>query len=451
MPPKSKTVYVCSECGYESAKWVGKCPACSKWNTMTEFTEKTNKTAKTSFGSYKNKPIKFFDVSIKNEERILSNISELDRVLGGGIVKGSLILVGGDPGIGKSTLLLQLVKTAKESKILYVSGEESEKQLKIRAERLMVDNDSAMVLAETDVLQVLEHVSAEKPDILVIDSVQTMYSTDVDSAPGSISQVRDVTMNLLRLAKEQNIAVFLVGHVTKDGAIAGPKILEHMVDVVLYFEGDRFQSYRILRAVKNRFGSTNEIGVFEMENTGLCPVLEPSKMLLDGKPENASGSAVICTVEGTRPLLAEVQALVCATSFGMPRRTANGFDYNRLNLLAAVLEKRVGLNLANQDIYLNIIGGIKLVEPAVDLAVCAAIYSSFKNCPIKKGMAIVGEVGLTGELRAINHIEKRIAEVKKLGFLSIVIPKANYKESLKDSEINVIAAKDLTEALGSLI
>ena len=321
----------------------------------------------------------------------------------------------------------------------------------MRASRLGIDDGETFVLSETDMSVVLEHTNDILPDILVIDSVQTMYNPSVDSAPGSVTQIRDVTMSLMRLAKNKNIAVFVVGHVTKDGALAGPKILEHMVDCVLYFEGERHQSYRILRAVKNRFGSTNEIGVFEMRDSGLNEVPNPSKMLLDGKPENASGSAVVCTMEGTRPMLAEVQALCSPTSFGMPRRTATGFDYNRVNLLVAVLEKRVGLNLQNQDVYVNIIGGVRLVEPAADLAVCAAIASSFRNCPIPDDVAIIGEVGLTGELRAINHIDKRIAEIKKLGFKNVIIPKSNMSSLTAINGINIIGASSVTECLGKIL
>ncbi len=453
MPPKSKTVFVCSECGYESGKWLGRCPACSAWNTMSEF--KTEGSSKSGGSSglllSKNAPTKLSSVNVTKEVRILSGISELDRVLGGGIVKGSLVLVGGDPGIGKSTLLLQLVKNLNDTKIFYVSGEESEKQLKMRASRLNIEGGETYVMSETDISLILEHTNEILPDILVIDSVQTMYNPNVDSAPGSVTQIRDVTMSLMRLAKNKNIAVFVVGHVTKDGALAGPKILEHMVDCVLYFEGERHQSYRILRAVKNRFGSTNEIGVFEMRDAGLIEVPNPSKMLLDGKPENASGSAVVCTMEGTRPMLAEVQALVSPTSFGMPRRTATGFDFNRVNLLVAVLEKRVGLNLQNQDVYVNIIGGVRLLEPAADLAVCAAIASSFRNFPIPDDVAIIGEVGLTGELRAINHIDKRVAEIKKLGFKNVIIPKANLSAVTDNSGINIIGAASVTECLGKIL
>ena len=398
------------------------------------------------------KPSKLSEVTVTNEERILTNIGELDRVLGGGVVKGSLVLVGGDPGIGKSTLLLQLVKSAAGASIFYASGEESEKQLKMRAERLDAAAENAYVISETDISEILLHVDKLSPDILIIDSVQTMYNPEVASAPGSISQVRDVTMLLMRLAKEKNIAVFIVGHVTKDGAIAGPKILEHMVDCVLYFEGERHQSYRVLRAVKNRFGSTNEIGVFEMRDSGLCEVENPSMMLLSGRPESVPGSAVVCTMEGTRPVLAEVQALICPTSFGMARRMTTGMDFNRVNMLMAVMEKRVGLNLQNQDAYVNIIGGIRLDEPAVDLAVCAAVASAFKNFFIDSGTAVMGEVGLTGELRAVNHIEKRVAETAKLGFKNIIIPKSNL-EAVRGSYkgMSIFGAANVTEALGRIL
>lgn len=449
---KSKTVYFCNECGYESAKWLGKCPACNSWNTFTEelLSASGSKSASKNHTPLKrNAPSKLKDVSLTKDERILSGIGELDRVLGGGIVKGSLVLVGGDPGIGKSTLLLQLVKSVSDgAKTFYVSGEESEKQLKMRADRLGVSSDELMVLAETDVSSVLHFADEIKPDILIIDSVQTMYNPEITSAPGSVSQVRDVTLSLMKFAKETSAAVFVVGHVTKDGAIAGPKVLEHMVDCVLYFEGERHHSFRLLRAVKNRFGSTNEIGVFDMSNNGLNEVENPSSMLLEGRPDNASGSAVVCTLEGTRPVLAEIQALVSPTGFGTPRRMATGIDYNRVNLLIAVLEKRVGLNLQSQDSYVNIVGGFHLDEPAVDLGVAVAIASSFKNVSVDKEMAVIGEVGLTGELRAVNQIEKRLLEIKKLGFTSCIIPEANNRGLDQISNLKIYSAKSLTEALG---
>ena len=449
---KTKTIYYCTECGYESAKWLGKCPACNSWNSFSEEITTTGNSkgaSKTHTSLRKNTPSKLADVSLTKEERILSGISELDRVLGGGIVKGSLVLVGGDPGIGKSTLLLQLVKSLDSAtKVFYVSGEESEKQLKMRADRLDIHSDELMVLAETDISSILTYANELAPDVLIIDSVQTMYNPEITSAPGSVSQVRDVTLSLMKLAKETGTAVFVVGHVTKDGAIAGPKVLEHMVDCVLYFEGERHQSFRHLRAVKNRFGSTNEIGVFDMTGDGLKEVKNPSLMLLEGRPDNSSGSSVVCTLEGTRPVLAEIQALVSPTGFGMPRRMATGMDYNRVNLLIAVLEKRVGLNLQNQDSYVNIVGGFRLDEPAVDLGVIVALASSFKNISVDKGLAVIGEVGLTGELRAVNQLEKRLLEIKKLGFTSCIIPYANSRGLDKTDGLTVYTAKNVTEALG---
>ncbi|MBR5157757.1 MAG: DNA repair protein RadA [Clostridia bacterium] len=449
---KTKTIYYCTECGYESAKWLGKCPACNSWNSFSEEITTTGNSkgaSKTHTSLRKNTPSKLADVSLTKEERILSGISELDRVLGGGIVKGSLVLVGGDPGIGKSTLLLQLVKSLDSAtKVFYVSGEESEKQLKMRADRLDIHSDELMVLAETDISSILTYANELAPDVLIIDSVQTMYNPEITSAPGSVSQVRDVTLSLMKLAKETGTAVFVVGHVTKDGAIAGPKVLEHMVDCVLYFEGERHQSFRLLRAVKNRFGSTNEIGVFDMTGDGLKEVKNPSLMLLEGRPDNSSGSSVVCTLEGTRPVLAEIQALVSPTGFGMPRRMATGMDYNRVNLLIAVLEKRVGLNLQNQDSYVNIVGGFRLDEPAVDLGVIVALASSFKNISVDKGLAVIGEVGLTGELRAVNQLEKRLLEIKKLGFTSCIIPYANSRGLDKTDGLTVYTAKNVTEALG---
>ncbi len=449
---KTKTIFSCTECGYESAKWLGKCPACNGWNTFVEEmvnTTASKTSAKGNVSLRKSKPTRLSDVSITHEERILSHIGELDRVLGGGIVKGSLVLVGGDPGIGKSTLLLQLVKSIHDdAKIFYVSGEESEKQLKMRAERLDIHADGLMVLAETDISSVLHYTEEIMPDILIVDSVQTMYNPEITSAPGSVSQVRDVTLSLMKLAKNTGTAVFIVGHVTKDGALAGPKVLEHMVDCVLYFEGERHQSFRLLRAVKNRFGSTNEIGVFEMANDGLREVENPSSMLLEGRPDNASGSVVVCTIEGTRPVLAEIQALVSPTGFGMPRRMATGMDYNRVNLLIAVLEKRVGLNLQNQDSYVNIVGGFRLDEPAVDLGAAVAIASGFKNISVDKSLAVIGEVGLTGELRAVSQMDKRLAELAKLGFSSCIIPQANCRGLTPIDGLKIYPAKNVTEALG---
>ena len=412
---KSKVVYVCSECGYESAKWIGKCPGCGGWNTFAEDVVVTSKSSKKVAQSF-SVPVKLSTVDTTKDPRIVCGIGELDRVLGGGIVRGSLVLVGGEPGIGKSTILLQLIKSLEQNtSFFYVSGEESEKQLKMRADRLGIRQDF-YVLTETDINAAIKHAETITPDILIIDSIQTMYNPDIASAPGTVSQVRDVTLSLMKLAKERSISVFVVGHVTKDGALAGPKVLEHMVDCVLYFEGERHQSHRILRAVKNRFGSTNEIGVFEMTGEGLREVKNPSSMMLEGRPEQTSGSTVICTLEGTRPLLAEVQSLVAPTTFPAPRRMTTGADYNRVNLLIAVLEKRVGLNLSNQDIYVNIVGGMRIDEPAADLGIICAVASAFKNKDIAPDIALIGEVGLTGELRAVNQIDKRLNEMKKLGF-----------------------------------
>lgn len=450
---KIKTIYVCTECGYESAKWIGKCPACENWNTMAEETvHKTANTKGASVSSKKAVPVKLSEVTTQDYERTQTKISELDRVLGGGIVKGSLVLVGGDPGIGKSTLLLQLAKFLDESvSIFYISGEESEKQLKMRAERINVKNEKFTVLAETDITQAFGYIEKEMPDILIVDSIQTMYNPEIPSAPGSVTQVRDITLSLMRLCKDTKTAVFIVGHVTKDGAIAGPKVLEHMVDCVLYFEGEKNQTYRVLRAVKNRFGSTNEIGVFEMTDEGLSEVKNPSEMMLSGRPEKAPGSAVCCSISGTRPVLSEIQALVCSSNFGMPRRMATGLDYNRVNLIIAVLEKRVGLNLQNQDAYVNVVGGIRIDETATDLAIAAAIASSFRNKEMDMNLAVIGEIGLTGELRGVTQIEKRIKEVEKLGFSRCIIPEAN-KKSVKDvKNLEIIAAKNVTEALSYVL
>ncbi len=429
---KVKTVFFCSECGYESPKWLGKCPACSSWNTMVEETVKpeSNKSlAAAGLGKKNAAPRPLKDITLGGEHRWKTHIAELDRVLGGGIVRGSMVLVGGDPGIGKSTLLLQMCETvAAEGGILYISAEESAKQIKMRADRLGVTNPKILLLAETELGGICQAISDTAPSVVIIDSVQTVSSDGITSAAGSVSQVREVTQTLMRIAKENAISVFIVGHVTKEGAIAGPKVLEHMVDCVLYFEGERHQMHRILRAVKNRFGSTNEIGVFEMSDSGLAEVTNPSLMLLSGRPENASGSCVICALEGTRPMLVEVQALVSRSNFPAPRRMATGVDYNRVSLLIAVLEKRVGLNLATQDAYVNVTGGIRIDEPAADLGIALAIASSFKNAVIPNNVLAIGEIGLTGEVRAVGSIEKRIAEGAKLGFDTIIIPSANEKK-----------------------
>ncbi len=443
---KSKVVYICSECGYESAKWIGKCPDCGGWNTFAEDVVTVNATSKKVAQSYAS-PKKLSSIDTTKDPRIVCGINELDRVLGGGIVRGSLVLVGGEPGIGKSTILLQLIQSLeKDTSFFYVSGEESEKQLKMRATRLGISQD-LYVLTETDINAVMKHAETILPDILIVDSIQTMYNPEITSAPGTVSQVRDVTLSLMKLAKEKNICVFVVGHVTKDGALAGPKVLEHMVDCVLYFEGERHQSHRILRAVKNRFGSTNEIGVFEMTGAGLKEVKNPSSMMLEGRPDKTSGSTVICTLEGTRPLLAEVQSLVAPTTFPAPRRMTTGADYNRVNLLIAVLEKRVGMNLANQDVYVNIIGGMRIDEPAVDLGIICAVASAFKNKDIDPDIAFLGEVGLTGELRAVNQVEKRLNEIKKLGFSKCMIPEANKRGLVPPEDLNIFYAKNVSSAL----
>lgn len=426
---KTKTLFFCKECGCESPKWLGQCPACRRWNTMVEERVSTSPKAGAARGGIlpEGKLTGLFEVSMQEEDRIHSGIPELDRVLGGGIVRGSLTLVGGDPGIGKSTLLLQICRHLANAgrKVVYVSGEESLKQIRMRAERLGGFKKNVYLLCETDINTAVNTVRGAKPDIVVIDSVQTMYSEEITSAAGSVSQVREVTSLLMQLAKIEEIAVFLVGHVTKEGVVAGPKTLEHMVDTVLYFEGDQSAIYRILRGVKNRFGSTNEIGVFEMKEQGLVEVANPSEVMLDGRPLDAAGSVVVCSMEGTRPLLIEIQALVSPTSFNMPRRTTVGIDFNRVNLLLAVLEKKAGLQLGGCDAYVNLAGGMRLGEPAIDLGVICAILSSYRNIPVCRETLIFGEVGLTGEIRSVSHAEKRIHEGIKMGFTHCIMPKTN--------------------------
>jgi DNA repair protein RadA/Sms len=433
MAKKITTVFFCQECGHESSKWMGQCPACKQWNTLVE--EKVNVTGSGMGGSTKTmglkdtpKPTNIGDISMHEDERMQTGIKELDRVLGGGIMQGSLTLVGGDPGIGKSTLLLQMCRMLSNAgkRVLYISGEESLKQIKLRAVRIGEFNDSTMsLLCETNLSLIEDVIRKETPQVVIIDSIQTMYQETVSSAPGSVSQVREATNVFLQLAKGLGISIFIVGHVTKEGTVAGPRVLEHMVDTVLYFEGDRYASYRILRGVKNRFGSTNEIGVFEMRREGLIEVENPSEYMLSGKPVGASGSVVVCSIEGTRPILVEIQALVCHTNFGIPRRQTTGTDFNRVNLFMAVLEKRLGLQIGDCDAYVNIAGGMKINEPAIDLGLVMAIVSSFKNRPVDEKTLVFGEVGLSGEVRAVNMAVQRVQEAKKLGYETVILPRVN--------------------------
>lgn len=453
---KIKTSYICSECGFESPKWYGKCPSCGEWNTLNE--ELNSQQTKNSFSnsfSTVNQVLVLDDICGENDERIPTKIEEFDRVLGGGIVKGSLVLLSGDPGIGKSTILLQICQNlgSKGQKILYVSGEESANQIKLRAVRIGVTTKNLFILSQTDLATIVECIKAEKPDIVIIDSIQTMVYEQVNSSAGSITQVRECTNVFMHTAKGLGIPIFIVGHVNKDGAIAGPKVLEHIVDTVLYFEGERNYSYRILRGVKNRFGSTNEIGVFEMTADGLKEVLNPSLMMISGRPKNTSGTCVACVMEGTRPILAEVQGLVCATGFGTPRRMSTGFDYNRMSMLLAVLEKRAGYFFNNMDAYVNVVGGLKLDEPAADLTVALALVSSLKDKAVDDKTIAFGEVGLAGEIRAVNNCEQRIAEAKRLGFERCIIPFHNYKSitnSLK-STFDIIPVRNIREAFSALV
>lgn len=450
MPPKAKSVYICSECGYESAKWVGKCPGCGAWNTMEEEISVASKTASVSYTSRSiatAKPLS--EISYLDEPRFVTSISELDRVLGGGIVKGSVILLSGDPGIGKSTILLQICNALQQSlKILYVSGEESAIQIKMRAGRLGVNSDSVSIMTETDVEAICEYITAQKPDLVMIDSIQTMQHSDISSSPSSIVQVRECTNLLLKTGKSLGIPIFIVGHVNKGGDIAGPKVMEHIVDTVLYFEGERNQSYRILRGIKNRFGSTNEIGVFEMTESGLREVENPSAMLLSGRMSDVSGGCITCVIEGTRPILAEVQGLVTPTGFGNARRTATGFDYNRLNLLLAVLEKRLGIYFSNQDTYVNIVGGMRLDEPAADLAVAMALVSGYRDIALDEKLIAFGEIGLSGELRSVPRAEARVNEAARLGFTKCIMPKACLKQlSGCPESLELIGVRSLGQAI----
>lgn len=449
---KKVTVFFCNSCGYESGKWLGQCPGCHEWNTFVEevVDKQAASKSKGPIGlAKKSEPVVLKEITAESATRISSGLGELDRVLGGGIVDSSMVLVGGDPGIGKSTLLLQMCRNlslANES-VIYISGEESLQQIKMRADRVGEFSDSLKLLCETNVSQIEEILSREKPRVVIIDSIQTMYNEDISSAPGSVSQVRETTAALLRIAKGIGVTVFIVGHVTKEGTVAGPRVLEHMVDTVLYFEGDRYASYRLLRAVKNRFGSTNEIGVFEMRESGLAEVANPSEYMLNGRPENASGSVVTCSMEGTRPILVEIQALVTKSNFGMPRRTAAGCDYNRVNLLMAVLEKRQGVNLGDCDAYVNVAGGIKMNEPAVDLGIVLAIYSSLRNIAVDEGTICFGEIGLGGEVRDVSQPQARVSEAKKLGFKRVILPEVCVKSLESIDGIEIVGVSNIGDAV----
>ena len=447
---KKTTAFFCQNCGQESPKWMGQCPGCREWNTFVEEPVASASTAKSSgSGIGRQEPSALSEITMKEEDRLTTGIGELDRVLGGGIVAGSLTLVGGDPGIGKSTLLLQMCRllSLAEHKVLYISGEESLKQIKMRASRIGAFRDNLLLLCETNLDNIEETIRKYTPEVVIIDSIQTMYNESVSSAPGSVSQVREATGVFLQLAKGLGVSVFIVGHVTKEGTVAGPRVLEHMVDTVLYFEGDRYASYRILRGVKNRFGSTNEIGVFEMREEGLIEVENPSEYMLSGRPIGESGSVVACSMEGTRPLMIEIQALVCHSSFGIPRRQATGTDFNRVNLLMAVLEKRLGLQLSGCDAYVNIAGGMRIQEPAVDLGIVLAIVSSFRSRPIDEGLIVFGEVGLSGEIRTVSMAKQRVLEAKKLGFTSCMLPKINADTLGAIDGIRILGVKNVADAI----
>ena len=456
MAKAKKTVFFCQNCGYESAKWMGQCPGCREWNSFVEETvsqgakKSSGQATVGSPGGRAGKPVKLSEIDIREDNRVKTGMDELDRVLGGGVVQGSMVLVGGDPGIGKSTLLLQVCKLLSDlgHKILYISGEESLQQIKMRARRIGEFNENLRLLCETNLETISTTIENEKPEAVIIDSIQTMYNEEVSSAPGSVSQVRESTGILMKIAKGSGISVFIVGHVTKDGSVAGPRVLEHMVDTVLYFEGDRHASYRILRSVKNRFGSTNEIGVFEMQERGLVEVKNPSQVMLNGRPTDASGTVVVCSLEGTRPILIEIQALVTKTNFGLPRRTSVGIDYNRVNLLMAVLEKRAGLALGNCDAYVNLAGGMKLGEPAIDLGIVVAIISSYKNRTVDPDTLIFGEVGLSGEVRGVSQAQQRVKEAEKMGFTTCIMPKANLEGLQGEFQIRLIGVGNLKDVMG---
>lgn len=444
---KAKTMFFCKECGYESGKWLGQCPGCHAWSSfIEEIVEKKSGAAKTTNGKTFEKPVMLKEISMEEEIRTTTGMKELDRVLGGGIVRGSLVLVGGDPGIGKSTLLLQVCRFIAEQgkQVLYISGEESLKQIRMRAERIGTFSDGMKLLCETNLDYIREAIVSMNPDVVIIDSIQTMYREEISSAPGSVSQVRESTNTLMQIAKGMAVTIFIVGHVTKEGVVAGPRVLEHMVDTVLYFEGDRYASYRVLRGVKNRFGATNEIGVFEMRGDGLSEVKNPSAFMLEGRPENASGSVVACIMEGSRPMMVEVQALLSHTNFNMARRTANGFDFNRVNLLIAVLEKRLGLSLSDCDAYVNMVGGLKINDPSVDLAVVMAMISSYKNIAIPSDMVVFGEIGLSGEIRGISLPEQRVQEAEKMGFTTCILPEVSKQQIKKNTRIRLVGVDSVT-------
>ena len=451
---KIKTKYVCQSCGYETAKWLGKCPECTKWNTFVEeIDQKSTKKEVFIIDKSSSKPVSINSIESKEEERFTTDINELDRVLGGGIVKGSLVLVGGDPGIGKSTLLNQVSNNVANlgKTVLYITGEESESQIKMRAKRLGINSENLYIFAENNLSIIESYLESVNPELIILDSIQTVFSPEISSAPGTVSQIKEGTSKFMKISKKMGISTFIVGHVTKEGSLAGPKLLEHMVDTVLYFEGERYNTYRLVRAVKNRFGSTNELGVFEMRDLGLVELDNPSKILISEKPKDVAGSVIISTVEGTRPMLLELQALVSPTSFGIPKRTSTGVDYNRVGMLLAVLEKRVGLQIQNQDVYINIVGGIKINEPSIDLGIAISVASSFRNIPIDEDIAVTGEVGLTGEVRAVSFIEKRIAECKKLGFKKIVVPRSNYDVVKETKGIEIWPVDNLRQAINIVL
>lgn len=450
---KLKQMYVCQQCGYKTGKWMGKCPSCNEWGSLVEEIVDTAKTKIVKQSTNKLSPMRLKEIISDKQQRTTTGMNELDRVLGGGLVRGSLVLVGGDPGIGKSTLLLQICEALgkQEKTVLYISGEESANQIKLRAERLGVETENLLLLSENDGDAITELIKTTKPDLVILDSIQTVYCSEVSSAPGSVAQVREATHLFMNVAKGYDITILIVGHVTKEGALAGPRVLEHMVDTVLYFEGERHASFRIIRAVKNRFGSTNEIGVFEMTDSGLQEVVNPSEIMLSGRPIQAAGSVVSCALEGTRPMLLEVQGLSSFTSFGMPRRTATGVDYNRMVILIAVLEKRVGMDLNTHDTYVNLAGGLKVTEPALDLAIAAAIASSYRNIPIDEKTIVFGEIGLTGEIRAVSLAEKRVIEAAKLGFEKCILPKANMQKMSTIKGIEIVGVSTINEALNAIL